>query len=57
MTHIGDVEFCEAWDKRKIIEMEGLKIPIIGREELIKSKLSAGRDKDIADVKKLENKS
>lgn len=56
LTHIGDVEFREAWDKRKIIEIEGLKIPIIGIDELIRSKLSAGRDKDIADVKKLKNK-
>ncbi|GEM_PF-5514763 len=57
----NDVRFlvvgAYAWDKRKNVEIEGLKIPIIGINELIKSKLSAGRDKDIADIKKLKNKS
>lgn len=56
LTHIGDVEFREAWNNRKIVEIEDLRIPMIGIEELIKSKLSAGRDKDIADVKRLKNK-
>ena len=55
LTHIGDIEFREAWDNREVVAIEGLKIPIIGMEELIRSKLSSGRDKDIADVKKLRS--
>ena len=32
----------------------GLSLAILGRESLIKNKLAAGRDKDLADVRALE---
>jgi len=34
--------------------MEGLNIPFISKENLIKNKKSTGRDKDLVDVKHLE---
>jgi hypothetical protein len=35
-------------------ELEGRKIPVIGRPALLKNKKAAGREQDLADVKALE---
>ncbi|HEX5172461.1 MAG TPA: nucleotidyltransferase [Cyclobacteriaceae bacterium] len=51
---ISGVTFQEAFPNRKEIEIQGMKIPFIGIEELIKNKLASGRDQDIVDVKKLQ---
>jgi hypothetical protein len=32
----------------------GLTVPVIGREDLIRSKRAAGRERDIADLAELE---
>ncbi|MFO0011626.1 MAG: hypothetical protein ACK553_02705 [Planctomycetota bacterium] len=32
------------------VEIDGLQVPVIGLEELLKNKESSGRDKDIADI-------
>jgi len=36
--------------------MEGLNLPFISKENLIKNKKSTGRDKDLVDAKHLEEK-
>ena len=54
ITHIDGVDFNEAYPSRKIIDMEGLKLPFISKENLIKNKKSTGREKDLVDVKYLE---
>jgi hypothetical protein len=54
ITHIDGVDFDDAYPSRKIIVMEGLDLPFISKENLIKNKKSTGRDKDRIDVKYLE---
>lgn len=54
LTSIEGVEFDEAWPERIEVEIEGLKIPIIGRDHLIKNKKASGRPQDLADVAWLE---
>lgn len=54
ITHIDGVDFEDAYPSRKVIVMEGLNLPFISKENLIKNKKSTGRDKDILDAKHLE---
>ena len=39
-----------------IVEVEGLKIPVISLDKLIKNKMSTGREKDELDIKTLRKK-
>ena len=55
LTSIEGVEFGEAWPHRKEIEIEGLKIAVIGREYFLKNKKALGRPQDLADVAWLES--
>lgn len=48
------VNFDEAWNNRKEVVYEGLKINFVGYNELLKLKAKAGRPQDIADIKKLQ---
>jgi hypothetical protein len=54
ITHVDGVDFNDAYPSRKTIIMEGLNLPLISKENLIKNKKSTGRDKDLVDVKHLE---
>lgn len=54
LTSIDGVEFDEAWQNRNDSEVEGLSIPFLGREQLLKNKRATGRPKDLADVAYLE---
>jgi hypothetical protein len=50
LTQITAVSFDDAWESRVEGEVDGLRVPLIGRERLIQNKLAAGRPKDLADV-------
>jgi hypothetical protein len=54
ITHIDGVDFSDAYPSRKTIVIEGLNLPFISKENLIQNKKSTGRDKDLVDVKHLE---
>ena len=54
ITDIDGVDFSEAYSSRENIDIEELKLPFISKENLIKNKKSTGRDKDLLDVKYLE---
>ena len=54
ITHIDGVDFKDACPSRKVIAMDGLKLPFISKENLIQNKKSTGRDKDLVDAKHLE---
>ena len=54
LTSVSGVDFDSAWKNRISLEMDGLTLPIIGREELIANKLACGRPKDIADATALD---
>jgi len=51
ITQIDGVEFELAYPKRKEIEIDGIKFPVISKEDLIRNKESTGREKDKLDSK------
>jgi hypothetical protein len=53
LTSISGVEFDDAWNNRITISVSGVSIPTIGREDLIRNKLAAGRPRDLADAAEL----
>lgn len=54
LTSIDAVQFDEAWPDRRVVEIEGLSIGVIGRSHLIQNKRAVGRPQDLADVAWLE---
>lgn len=54
MNEIDGVTFEEAWAARVTREIEGLRLPVISRELLLRNKKVAGRPKDQADAAWLE---
>lgn len=54
MTSISGVEFDEAAATRVLYSIDGVEIPCIGRECLIRNKRSSGRKKDLLDAEWLE---
>lgn len=53
LNQIDGVEFDPCFDRRLAAEVDGLTIPVIGREDLLANKLASGRPKDLADVDNL----
>jgi hypothetical protein len=54
LTSITGVSFEDAWPKRKLVPIDGLLVPILGREDLIVNKRATDRPQDRADVAALE---
>jgi len=54
LTTVSGVEFEAAWHRRSTVELWGLRVPVIGKFDLIESKRAAGRPRDLADVEELE---
>jgi predicted nucleotidyltransferase len=54
LTDIPGVTFDEAWLGRVHVTLDGVRVPVIGKRELIKNKRSVGRLQDLADVEALE---
>lgn len=50
ITSVSGVEFDAAWLNRLSVDLDGVQVPFIGRDDLITNKLATGRAKDIADV-------
>jgi hypothetical protein len=53
LTAISGVEFEDAWARRIEIVVDALKVPCIGRADLVANKLAAGRPKDLRDAELL----
>jgi|SRR5919112_1840916 predicted nucleotidyltransferase len=54
LTGIDGVEFDEAWGNKVGVTVDGLEVYVLSREDLIKNKRAAGREKDRGDVAWLE---
>lgn len=54
LTSIDGVEFGAAWPGRLEAVIDGLRIPLLGAEDLLKNKRAAGRAQDLADASRLE---
>ena len=55
ITSVSELEYDSAWKNRKIVEIEGITISVLGKDDFIKNKKAVGRVQDIADVKRLES--
>lgn len=55
LTSITGVSFDDAWPRRKATEIDGVRVNVVGRDDLIANKRAAGRPKDLADVAWLES--
>jgi hypothetical protein len=53
LTGLSGVTFDEAWAQRIESPLEGVRVPFIGRDDLIRNKRAAGRLKDLSDVESL----
>jgi hypothetical protein len=54
LTSISGVEWNEAWSNRLDGTIEGLTLPVLSKELLIRNKRAAGRPQDLADADRLE---
>ena len=53
MTSVSGVEFDAAWSERVEAEVEGVRVPIIGRQSFVRNKRATGRTNDAADLESL----
>lgn len=54
LTSISGVSFEEARTTRIVVEISGLKLPVLGKSTLVKNKRATGRAKDVVDADALE---
>lgn len=54
LTKIDGVSFLEVNESSRMIELDGLSIPVISPESLLKNKLASGRARDLADAAELK---
>jgi hypothetical protein len=54
LTSITGVSFAEARASRIVVDLEGMKLPVLGRAALLTNKRATGRAKDIVDADMLE---
>ena len=53
LTSIEGVEFDEAWSRRLSVDIDGVLLEVIGRDDLLRNKVAADRPQDRADVDRL----
>lgn len=53
LTSISGVTFDEAWEERVEGEIEGVRVPVLGRQSFIRNKRASGRKRDLADLEAL----
>lgn len=53
LTDVSGVTFEEAWSGRVVHPVDGLPVPFLGREALVRNKRSSGRFKDLGDLESL----
>jgi len=54
ITRIAGLNFEEAMNNVNMMEIDGLQVPVISIEDLIKNKKASGRFQDLSDAKVLE---
>ncbi len=54
LTELTGIHFAEAWNRRNMHKLDGMEVPLISREDLIKNKKLLGRMKDLADLEALD---
>ena len=54
LTSVTGLRFDAAWPSRRIVRVDDLDLPFLGREALLPNKRGTGRVKDLADVEALD---
>ena len=54
LTAVTGLQFDAAWRTRRILRVDGLDLPFLGREALLRTKRETGRLKDLADADTLD---
>jgi predicted nucleotidyltransferase len=53
MTRVPGLSFATVWKNRMVRKSGGVRVPFLGRRDLIRSKRAAGRPQDLEDVRQL----
>ena len=54
ITIVDGVSFEDCYERKVTEEWDGLRVPLISRDDLLRNKTASGRPKDLADVDALE---
>jgi predicted nucleotidyltransferase len=54
LTGIDGVDFADAYANRIEVDLDGLQVPFLGFEDLLRNKKASARSKDLIDVDELE---
>lgn len=54
LTDVGGLAFETAWGRHLTVDVGGVEVPVIGKDDLITTKRAAGRPRDLADIAELE---
>jgi predicted nucleotidyltransferase len=55
ITTVEGIDFAGAWEDRLEVEIDGIRIPVIGRRDLIANKRTVRRPQDLVDADLLES--
>jgi predicted nucleotidyltransferase len=55
LRRVDGVAFAEAYARRETVDWDGVRVSVIGFDDLIASKRAAGRERDMRDLKLLES--
>lgn len=55
LTSLSGLDFAAAWQNRVDVAIGDLRVPVLGREDLIRNKQATGREKDVYDARLLES--
>jgi hypothetical protein len=55
LTSISGVEFPEAWERRKLIDLDGITIPVLSLQDLARNKRASGRPQDLVDLQWIQD--
>jgi hypothetical protein len=50
LTFLTGLSFAEAWGNRVEHEFAGVRVPFLGRDDLVRNKRALGRPRDLADL-------
>ncbi len=53
LSGISGVAFDDAWTRRVVVQIEGIDVPVIGRDDFVSNKRASGRPKDRLDLELL----
>ena len=54
LNRVKGVRFAGAWQRRKVVEIDGVKMPFVSLKDLKRMKASMKRPQDLIDLKKLQ---